>query len=162
MGYCVPAAIRAKIGSPGKQVVGNARDGAFMMTGMELNTAKTRNIGVVIFVFHDGELSQISQGQEIPYSRKVCTKLGKVNLEGMAMATKSRYYSMRKNDEISDVISIALRTAENGEPVIVDVNIDYTKRNYFTKGIVKTNIGCFPLSEKARFIGRALNRNVIG
>ncbi len=162
MGYCVPAAIGAKIGSPGKQVVGIAGDGAFLMTGMELITAKTRNIGVVIFVFHDGELSQISQSQEIPYSRKVCTKLGEMNFEGMALATGSRYFKMKNNEEIADVISKALRTAEKGEPVIVDVNIDYSKRTRFTKGIVKTNLGRFPFNEKARFIGRALKRKITG
>ncbi len=162
MGYCVPAAIGAKTGSPGKQVVGIAGDGAFLMTGMELITAKTRKIGVVIFVFHDGELSQISQGQEIPYSRKVCTKLGEMNFEGMAMATGSRYYRMKNNEEIADVVSKALRTAEKGEPVIVDVNIDYSKQTRFTKGIVKTNLGRFPFNEKARFIGRALKRKITG
>jgi acetolactate synthase I/II/III large subunit len=162
MGYCVPAAIGAKIGNPGKQVVGIAGDGAFLMTGMELLTAKMLGIGVVIFVFNDGELSQISQGQQIPYNRKVCTKLGKVDLEGMAQATGSRYFRMKDNAEISEIISSALKASETENPVVVDVNIDYSKRTRFTKGIVKTNLGRFPLSEKVRFISRALKRKITG
>lgn len=78
MGYCVPAVIGAKIGNPGKQSVGICGDGAFLMTGMELVTANTLGLGVIVFVFKDGELSQISQGQEIPYNRKVYTVLGKM------------------------------------------------------------------------------------
>ena len=162
MGYCVPAAIGAKIGNPDKQVVGVAGDGAFLMTGMELLTANMMGIGVVIFVFNDGELSQISQGQQIPYNRKVCTKLGKVDLEGMAQATGSRYFRMKDNSEISEVISDALKASETGNPVVVDVNIDYSKQTRFTKGIVKTNLGRFPLREKVRFISRALKRKITG
>lgn len=162
MGYCVPAVIGAKIGNPGNQSVGICGDGAFLMTGMELVTANTLGLGVVVFVFNDGELSQISQGQKIPYNRKVCTVLGRVDLQGMAQAAGSRYLKMNNNSEIREVISEALITADGNQPVIVDVNINYSKRTRFTKGIVKTNLGRFPLSEKVRFISRALKRKITG
>lgn len=162
MGYCVPAAIGAKIANPGKQVAGIAGDGAFLMTGMELLTAAATKTGVVIFVFNDGELSQISQGQKIPYNRKVCTQLGNVHLEGVAIATGSRYIRIENNSELKAGISEALSFAEQNEPVVVDVNIDYSKKTRFTKGIVKTNLGRFPLSEKVRFITRALIRKITG
>ena len=54
------------------------------MTGLEILTATTHQAGVAYFVFYDGELSQISQGQEIPYNRKTCTVLGDIRLEGVA------------------------------------------------------------------------------
>lgn len=162
MGYCVPAVIGAKFGNPGKQVVGIAGDGAFLMTGMELLTAAMNNLGVIIFVFNDGELSQISQGQEIPYNRKVCTELGRVNLEGVALATGSRYLQISGDKEIECVIREALDFAGKSIPVLVDVNINYSKRTRFTKGIVKTNLGRFPLREKLRFISRALRRKITG
>jgi len=50
--------------------------------------------------------------------------------------------------------------AAQGMPVIVDVNIDYSKRTRFTEGIVRTNLKRFPLGAKARFIGRALGRKM--
>lgn len=162
MGYCVPAAIGAKLGSPHKQVAGIAGDGAFLMTGMELVTATMLGLGVVIYVFNDGELSQISQGQEIPYSRKTCTKLGKVNLEGMAAGAGAEYILMENDDAIDEAIAKAMQYANAGRPVVVDVNIDYSKRTRFTQGVVKTNLSRFPLREKARFIGRALVRKVTG
>jgi acetolactate synthase-1/2/3 large subunit len=52
--------------------------------------------------------------------------------------------------------------ADQNKPVIVDVNIDYSKRTRFTKGIVKTNLDRFSLANKARFVGRALLRKVTG
>ena len=162
MGYCVPAAIGAKLGNRDKEVVGIVGDGAFLMTGMELLTASMLNLGVIIMVFNDGELSQISQGQTIPYNRKVCTQLGKIDLEGVAIATGTQYLQMVNNQDIQIVIEKALHLASENVPVIVDINIDYSKQTRFTKGIVKTNLDRFPLSEKIRFISRALRRKITG
>jgi acetolactate synthase-1/2/3 large subunit len=162
MGYCVPAAIGAKIGNPGKQVVGIAGDGAFLMTGMELLTAAMHQLGVLIVVFNDGELSQISQGQQIPYNRKVCTELGKIHIEGVAIATGCQYLRLNSNKDLQKTVQSALKITEEGIPVILDVNIDYSKKTRFTKGIVKTNLDRFPFSEKVRFIGRAMKRKITG
>jgi acetolactate synthase-1/2/3 large subunit len=162
MGYCVPGAIGAKLVNPKKQVVGIVGDGAFLMTGLEILTATTEGAGVVYFVFYDGELSQISQGQEIPYNRKTCTIVGKVKLEGIAMATGARYIAVEKNDQIATGIKDALAAAATGQPVVVDVRIDYSKRTRFTQGVVKTVLKRFPLGDKFRFIGRAVVRKVTG
>lgn len=161
MGYCVPAAIGAKFANPQKQVVGIVGDGAFLMTAMEILTASTHNLGVVWFVFYDGELSQISQGQEIPYNRKTCTILGDLSLQGVAQATGALYLSMENNSQIEKVIAESLQAAQE-RPVIVDVKIDYSKRTRFTQGVVKTVLKRFPLGDKFRFIGRALTRKIGG
>lgn len=162
MGYCIPATIGVKLVHPEKEVIGIVGDGAFLMSGLELLTASTLNLGVVIFLFHDGELSQISQGQEIPYNRKTCTILGEIHPEGVAKATGSYYLAMNHNNEVEDVIKNALEISKRGQPVIVDVKIDYSKRTRFTQGVVKINLGRFPLGEKFRFIGRALLRRITG
>jgi acetolactate synthase I/II/III large subunit len=162
MGYCVPAAIGAKLVNPKRQVVGIVGDGAFLMTGLEILTATTEGAGVAYFVFYDGELSQISQGQQIPYNRKTCTIVGNVKLEGIAIATGARYVPIEKNDDLAEGIKQALATAQAGQPVIVDVRIDYSKRTRFTQGVVKTVLKRFPLGDKFRFIGRAFVRKVTG
>ena len=59
-------------------------------------------------------------------------------------------------------IQDALATAQKGQPVIVDVRIDYSKRTRFTQGVVKTVLKRFPLGDKFRFIGRAFVRKVTG
>ena len=162
MGYCVPAAIGAKLVNPTRQVVGIVGDGAFLMTGLEIITASTQGAGVAYFVFSDGELSQISQGQEIPYNRKTCTVLGTIRLEGVAMATGARYVAIQSNAGIAQGIKEALSTAAQGQPVIVDVRIDYSKRTRFTTGVVQTVLKRFPLGDKFRFVGRAVLRKVTG
>jgi acetolactate synthase-1/2/3 large subunit len=162
MGYCVPAAIGAKLANPDRQVVGIVGDGAFLMTVTELFTAKREEVGVPYFVFCDGELSQISQGQKIPYNRKTCTVLGEVWLDGLATATGAHYVAIEDNSDISYGIEEALMAATTRRPVIVDVRIDYSKQTRFTRGIVKSALSTFSTIDKFRFISRALVRRVTG
>jgi acetolactate synthase I/II/III large subunit len=162
MGYCVPATIGAKFARPGAQVVGIVGDGAFRMTGLELATATANRLGVVVFVFSDGELAQISQAQEIPYNRKTCTVLGPLDVGGVARATGAAFVSMAGDSDLECGLDEAFAVAATGRPVLVDVAVDYTKRTRFTDGIVKTNLARFDLGTKTRFIGRALWRRVTG
>ena len=161
MGYAVPATIGAKIANPEKQVISVVGDGAFMMTCMEIITAKSLQLDIVYFVFNDGELAQIAQGQKTPYNKKTCTILGKFDLSGVAKATGSLYFSIEKDVDIDRVIEDSLLIAkEKRSPVIVDVKIDYSKKTKFTQGVVKAVLQKFPLKDKVRFVGRALWRKV--
>jgi acetolactate synthase-1/2/3 large subunit len=162
MGYAVPAAIGAKLACPDRSVQTIVGDGAFLMTCMEILTAASNNLGVVYYVFNDGELAQIGQAQAIPFNRKPCTQLGKLNIEGVALATGAAFLPMNDNAAIADVIAKAGAIASGGRPVIVAVRIDYSKRTAFTLGAVKTNFGRFPLNEKLRFLTRAAVRHVTG
>ena len=162
MGYAVPAAIGAKLACPDRTVQTIVGDGAFMMTCMEILTASSNNLGIVYYVFNDGELAQIAQAQSIPYARKPGTTIGKLNIEGVAMATGAAYLPMNDNSEISEVIAKANEIAAGGKPVIVAIRIDYSRKTAFTLGAVKTNFGRFPLNEKLRFLTRAAVRHVIG
>jgi len=163
MGYCVPATIGAKLARPDAPVVGIVGDGAFRMTALELATATAQQLGVVVFVFNDGELAQIAQAQEIPYNRKTCTVLGPLDVAGVAQATGAKFLRIANDGDIDGVIDAALgAAARERRPVLVDVAIDYSKRTRFTEGIVKTNLERFDLGTKARLVGRALWRRVSG
>jgi acetolactate synthase-1/2/3 large subunit len=162
MGYAVPAVIGTKLANPDQQVVGIIGDGAFTMTCMEILTATRLKLGAVFFVFHDGELSQISQAQEIPYNRKTCTVLQGLDVAGVAKATGARFLALERNADCSEVVEKALKMAADQAPVVVDVKIDYSKRTRFTEGVVGTNLKRFNMGTKARFIGRALLRRVTG
>ena len=162
MGYCIPAVIGAKLARPDRIVVGIVGDGAVRMTGLEMATAVAQKAGVVWFVFNDGELAQIAQAQETPYNRKTCTVLPELDFEGLARANRVGYRAMRGNDDIERVISDALASAANGEPMLVNVLIDYSKRTRFTEGVIRTNLKRFGLPDQARLIARALWRRVTG
>ena len=162
MGYAVPAAIGTKLVNRDKRVAAVVGDGAFTMTCMEILTATRQKLGIVYFVFHDGELSQISQAQEIPYNRKTCTVLEGLDVAGVAKATGARFLSLERNVDVDQIMDKAWSMADENVPVIVDVKIDYSKRTRFTEGVVATNLKRFNLGTKARFISRALVRKVTG
>jgi acetolactate synthase-1/2/3 large subunit len=162
MGYAVPATISTKLANPTKDVVGIIGDGAFLMTCMEITTASQNKIGAIFTVFNDGELSQISQAQQVPYNRKTCTVLGDTRLEGVAMATGAQYLRIETNEDIGLKLKKAWEYSRASIPVILDVNIDYSKQTRFTKGIVGTNLKRLPLNMKARMVSRALVRKITG
>ncbi len=162
MGYCVPGTIGVKMAHPDKQVCAIVGDGGFMMTALEILTATMNDLGAVFFVFHDGELAQISQLQSIPLKDKTCTVTGDLQIEGVATATGAAYVHMENDLGVDRALDEALAIAGTGRPVIVDVNIDYSRKSVYTQGVVKVNLGRFPLGQKVRFIGRALKRHTIG
>ena len=158
MGYGVPATIGCRLANPDKVCVGIIGDGAFLMSCMEIVTATARELGCVFFVFRDGELAQISQTQAAPYNRKTCTVLPAFSLEDIARATNSEYVMLPKDSHAIAAIDKALRLAQNGRNVIVNVNIDYSKPTQFTQGILQTQLKRLPVATRARFIGRAMLR----
>ena len=162
MGYCVPAVIGAKLANPSTPVVGIVGDGALLMTGMEMLTAVRHQLGVVVFIFNDGELSQIAQAQEIPYNRKTCTVLQGIQMQSLAATVGAQFISIRSEADIESGIRQALQFAANNQPVYVDVNIDYSKRTRFTEGIVKATLKRFAPQDKFRVISRALIRKITG
>ncbi|WP_242117145.1 thiamine pyrophosphate-binding protein [Aestuariivivens sediminicola] len=162
MGFCVPAAIGTKLSNRDKKVVGIVGDGAFMMTGMELITAVTHRLDIIYFVFHDGELGQIAQLQEIPLNRKTATVIGDLNLKGIAEAVGAHFVSIDHDHELDEKMKKAFDLSSTNLPVLVDVKIDYEKKTFMTKGVVKANLSRFSLSEKIRFISRAIKRHVVG
>jgi acetolactate synthase-1/2/3 large subunit len=161
MGYAVPAAIGAKLALPAREVNAIIGDGAFAMTCMEILTASRNALGIVFYVFHDGELSQISQIQSLPYNRKTCSVIGDFDLAGIAAATGAGYVAMPDNAAIAEAIAEAASLAALGQPVIVDIAIDYAKRTAFTEGIGRAAFGRMPLGQKARMVTRALMRRLV-
>jgi len=162
MGYGVPAAIGVKMANADNLVVAIVGDGAFLMTGTELLTAKAHNLGLIVFVFNDGELGRISQFQRIPLNRKTCTVLPEYNIEGIAITTGSEYLLLTNDSAIGGVIDEAIRMAFHHKPVIVEVNIDYSRDTFLTSEIMRANLRSFSTREQIRCVVRAVKRHVLG
>ncbi|PCI60617.1 MAG: acetolactate synthase large subunit [Gammaproteobacteria bacterium] len=160
MGYAIPAVIGTKLVNPDKQVLGIIGDGAFLMSQTELFTASDKKIGAVFIIFNDGELAQISQAQQTPYNKKTCTTLPNTRFKALSEASGCYYIRLENNNEITDKIAQALAQSAQNTPVVLDVNIDYSKRTRFTQGIIKTNLNRMALPTKVRMISRALWRRI--
>ena len=162
MGYCAPATVAVKMAMPERQVVGIVGDGAFLMTGLESVSAAANDIGAIWFVFNDGELAQIAQAQAVPYQRTACTTIGKLNYEAFAMAANLEYVEIGNDTEVAEGIARALSAAAGNRPVLVNVNIDYSKKTRFTVGTLQTNLKRLDTRNKLRIVGRALKRKLFG
>ncbi len=160
MGYAVPAAIGAKLAMPESPVIALAGDGAFLMTGMELITAASQHVPIGVFVLRDRELAQIAQFQRTAMNRATCSVLPDYDLAPLCAGLGVECLPLNSNAEIGDVLDRAGRVMAEGRPVVVDVAIDYSGKTFFTKGVIKTNLGRLPWPDRLRFIGRAASRRV--
>jgi acetolactate synthase-1/2/3 large subunit len=162
MGYSVPAALGAKLAMPDRPVIALAGDGAFLMTGMELITAASEGIAAVVCVLRDGELAQIAQFQKVAMNRKTKSVLAEYGLGSLCAGMGVECLELRRDADIVEVLSRAAEIAGGGDPVVIDVAIDYSEKTFFTRGVVKTTLGRLPLKDRVRFIGRAVGRKITG
>src|ERR1700712_5874239 len=70
MGYCVPAAMGAKVGKPDTVVWGIDGDGCFQMTNQELATCAVEGIPVKIAVINNQSLGMVRQWQTLFYESR--------------------------------------------------------------------------------------------
>jgi acetolactate synthase I/II/III large subunit len=160
MGYSVPAAIGAKLANPQSDVVALAGDGALLMTGLELLTAASYRVGVVVAVLRDEELAQIAQFQRTALNRATCSELAPYSVAAFAAATNCAFLAAGRDAELGGVLAKALSTARDGQPVMVDVAIDYSRKTYFTRGVVATTFLRLPWNDRLRMLARAAARRL--
>ncbi|HXI21091.1 MAG TPA: thiamine pyrophosphate-dependent enzyme, partial [Gemmatimonadales bacterium] len=162
MGYAVPAAIGARLARPDCPVVALAGDGAFLMTGLELLTARAESAAVAVFVLRDGELAQIAQFQDVAFNRKARSVLPDFDVAGLCGGLGVECMRLERDEEIPAVLARAATVVAAGRPVVVDTAIDYSRKTWFTRGVVRTNLGRLPWRDRLRFISRAVGRKLFG
>jgi len=70
MGFGLPAAMGAKLGTPEREVIAIVGDGGFQMTLQELGTIMQNNIGVKIIILNNHFLGMVRQWQELFNERR--------------------------------------------------------------------------------------------
>ncbi len=162
MGYAVPAALGASLACPGRPVVALAGDGAFLMTGLELLTAAQLHLPVMVLLLRDRELAQIAQFQQTALGRKSCSELPDCDISAFCRAVGAEYLLLANNAEIESVLRQAYAHTEARRPVVVEVAIDYSRKTYFTEGVVRVNFARLPWPDRLRMVVRALSRRLEG
>lgn len=116
MGFGLPAAIGAKIAAPDRQVVAVVGDGGFLMSGLELLTARRENVPVAVLVFNDGHLNQIRVQQQSDKGRTQAVDLLNPDYEKLAESFGIRFMRFGAGD------AEAAATALDGDgPVLIEV-----------------------------------------
>ncbi|MCW3467481.1 biosynthetic-type acetolactate synthase large subunit [Chitinophaga sp. PC15] len=70
MGFALPAAMGAKMGTPEKEVVAIIGDGCFQMTLQELGTIYQSQIGVKIVILNNNFLGMVRQWQQLFFDKR--------------------------------------------------------------------------------------------
>jgi len=160
MGYCVPAALGAKIMNPDRDVIGLAGDGALLMTGLEMMTAAHYSIAPLIIVLRDRELGQIAQFQRMTLAKDTLTTLPAYSVEQLAKAVGAAFVPIEDDAQIDSGLDRAFDLARNAQPVMVDCAIDYSRKTYFTRGAVTTNFWRLSMGERLRKVTRFAGRKI--
>jgi hypothetical protein len=162
MGYAVPAAIGAKIANPDRDVVAIAGDGALLMTGLELLTAAAMGVAPVVCVLRDGELAQIAQFQRTSLDRDTCSVLAPYRVSAFAAAVNAEYLHADTEGSLEAAIPRAFELSRTGRPVMVEVEVDYSHKTFFTRGVIATTLRRLPMGDRVRMLARAAARHAAG
>ena len=162
MGYSVPAAIGAALGRPGRVSIALVGDGAFLMTGLEMLTAAVRSLPVLFVILRDRELAQIAQFQATALNRRTGSRVPDYDLAAICAGAGVECLSLGENGRIDEVLTAAATILSEPRPVTIDLAVDYSRKTWFTRGVVKTNFLRLPWSARLRFVARALGRRVSG
>jgi acetolactate synthase-1/2/3 large subunit len=122
MGYCVPAAMGAKVGKPDAVVWGIDGDGCFQMTNQELVTCALNDIPIKIAIINNESLGMVRQWQTLFYGgRHSNTDLHSWRLpDFVKLAEAMGCVGLRAETpaEVDMVIKQALEI--NDKPVVID------------------------------------------
>jgi acetolactate synthase-1/2/3 large subunit len=118
MGYGLPAAIGAKLGAPERCVVAIIGDGGFLMSGLELLTARRESVAVTTIVFNDGRLNQIRLQQLANSGRPYAVDLLNPDFESLAEALGVKYvrFGVDPRNRVEDALRLE-------QPALIEVRV---------------------------------------
>src|SRR5450432_1616029 len=128
MGYGLPAAMGAALGSPGKTVIDIDGDASFLMTMFELPTIAEYNIPVKVAILNNDFQGMIKQWQDLFYNRRYAyAKMKNPNFAALAEACGIKGMCCKRKEDVAKTVEEML--SHNG-PVIVDFRVEPNEHVY--------------------------------
>ena len=122
MGYCLPAAIAAKLAHPQRMVVCLAGDGCLQMTVNELSTARQYGAAVVVIVANNGRYGTIRMHQERHYPGRVSgTDLANPDFAALARAYGGHGETVLDGADFPAAFG---RAAAAGQVAVIELRLD--------------------------------------
>ena len=122
MGFCVPAAMGAKVACPDTTVWGIDGDGCFQMTNQELVTCALNNIPIKIAVINNHALGMVRQWQSLFYNERYSnTDLHTESIPNFQMLAEAMgCVGLKATNEEEMEIAIKRALEINDRPVVVE------------------------------------------
>lgn len=123
MGFCLPAAVGAKLGAPDRDVIVVIGDGGFQMTMQELGTAAEQGLNLKIFILNNQRLGMVRQLQEYYCDKRYFAVDLRFNPDFTALAKiyGMEGYTVTTEEELEEILPKVLASPA---PVIVNLMTD--------------------------------------
>ena len=130
MGFCLPAAIGAKMGAPDREVVAIIGDGGFQMTIQELGTILQTKVPVKIVVLNNNFLGMVRQWQELFFDKRYAsTVMVNPNFVKIVEGYGIEAQKVEKREDLADAVAKMIAS----------------KDSYFLEVIVEKEGNVFPM-----------------
>jgi len=133
MGYCVPAAMGAKVGTPDAVVWAIDGDGCFQMTNQELATCAIEGIPIKVAVINNSSLGMVRQWQTLFYDSRYSNtdlntgpeEIGAMRIpDFVKLAEAMGCVGLRCETEADLDATIEKAMAINDRPVVIDFVVE--------------------------------------
>ena len=122
MGYCVPAAIGARLASPNRPVIGFVGDGGFMMSSQEFATAAHHGVDPIIILVNNNMYGTIRMHQERDYpERTIATELTNPDFVAWAKSFGAFSALVEKTEEFAPAFEAAMKA---GRIALIEIRLD--------------------------------------
>lgn len=113
MGFCLPAAIGAKVGRPDRQVVAIIGDGGFQMTMQELGVIMQYKIAVKVIILNNNFLGMVRQWQQMFFDNRYSSvDMHNPNFIKLAEAFDIKAQKVEKREDLSSALEAMLDSPE--------------------------------------------------
>lgn len=128
MGFGLPSAIGAKVGSPDKIVIDIDGDASFSMTAMELQTARQYDIPVKVLILNNDFQGMVKQWQDLFYDKRYSGTPMR-NPDFVKLAESMGCKGIRCIDE-KDLPAKMKEFLETDQPVVFDCRVEKNEHVY--------------------------------
>jgi acetolactate synthase-1/2/3 large subunit len=128
MGYGLPSAMGAQLGSPGKVVIDIDGDASFLMTMSELATIAQYNIPVKVAILNNDFQGMVKQWQDLFYQRRY----SQTEMKNPNFAALSESFGIRgiRCDDKKDVSKVVKEMLAHKGPIVVDFRVEPNEHVY--------------------------------
>lgn len=122
MGYCLPAAMGARIGEKERVVFAVAGDGGFQMTIQELGTIAQYDLDIKIIVLNNNFLGMVRQWQQLFFEKRYSfTEMKNPDFVGIAKAYGLASSKVTSRDQLGDAIQAMI---DHKGPYVLEVVVE--------------------------------------
>lgn len=134
IGFALPAAMGAKIGSPKDTVISFTGDGGFMFSCEELETAKRHSIPFVQIILNNQSLGLLQKHQQYVFGENTLPDFTKIDFCKLSESMGVKAFKIERKSELKEKLSQAIKLKE---PVVLDVVIDKSELSPDFKNTLK-------------------------